>query len=317
MELLKKLAETNAPSGSEENVRKIISEEAGKYADDITVDTLGNLIVRKKGPGKRIMLTAHMDEPGVIATVIDDKGFVYFSPLGSVKPGALHGSKMVFLDGSIGIAASKAEKYEKTSDLYIDPLKKNTVSLGDSAVFATCFEVCGSIISGKAISSRAGCYILLQTLKSIQSSNNDLYFVFTVQHLLGSRGAGIAASRINPGYAISIGAAPCDDVPGGAKLPLKIGEGPSVKIMDNTIICHPVIKRRIIEAAKAENIKIQYEISEKEGSDSGAIHLRGAGAVSGAISIPIRYYNTAFEIADLYDVNGAAAILKKIIAEGI
>ena len=130
MELLKKLAEANAPSGSEENVRKIISEEAGKYADDITVDTLGNLIVRKKGPGKRIMLTAHMDEPGVIATVIDDKGFVYFSPLGSVKPGALHGSKMVFLDGSIGIAASKAEKYEKTSDLYIDPIKKNTVSWG-------------------------------------------------------------------------------------------------------------------------------------------------------------------------------------------
>ena len=167
MELLKKLAETNAPSGSEENVRKIISEEAGKYADDITVDTLGNLIVRKKGPGKRIMLTAHMDEPGVIATVIDDKGFVYFSPLGSVKPGALHGSKMVFLDGSIGIAASKAEKYEKQV-IYILTRLKEYRFLGDSAVLPL-VEVCGSIISGKAISSRAGCYILLQTLKAFKA----------------------------------------------------------------------------------------------------------------------------------------------------
>jgi len=47
--LIKELTELNGVSGNEDEVRKFIKEEAQKYADSITEDSMGNLICYKKG----------------------------------------------------------------------------------------------------------------------------------------------------------------------------------------------------------------------------------------------------------------------------
>ena len=46
--LLKLLTETFGPSGYEDAVRKVILKEVKPLADEVRVDALGNLIVRKK-----------------------------------------------------------------------------------------------------------------------------------------------------------------------------------------------------------------------------------------------------------------------------
>jgi len=72
--LIQKLTETFSPSGSESAIREVIRAEVEALADDVRVDALGNLIARKgkKGKtGRRIMLAAHMDEIGLIASHID------------------------------------------------------------------------------------------------------------------------------------------------------------------------------------------------------------------------------------------------------
>ena len=84
-DLLKKLTQITGVSGNEEEIRNVIIEEIKDKVDEITVDTLGNLIAVKKGSGKRIMVAAHMDEIGVIATYIDDNGFIRFSNIGGVS----------------------------------------------------------------------------------------------------------------------------------------------------------------------------------------------------------------------------------------
>ena len=61
-DLIQKLVETPGPSGSENVIREKIQAEVGAYADEMRVDALGSLIVRKgqKQPGGlRIMLSAH------------------------------------------------------------------------------------------------------------------------------------------------------------------------------------------------------------------------------------------------------------------
>ena len=75
-ELLKKLSELHGVSGNEAAVRKLILSEIQDKADDITVDTMGNIIALKKGKtsGKTIAVTANMDEPGCIISKITDKG---------------------------------------------------------------------------------------------------------------------------------------------------------------------------------------------------------------------------------------------------
>ena len=47
-QLLKTLTETYGPSGYEDAVRKVILKEVKPLADEVSVDALGNLIVRKK-----------------------------------------------------------------------------------------------------------------------------------------------------------------------------------------------------------------------------------------------------------------------------
>ena len=51
--LMKKLSDCFSPSGRENNIRELIINEIKEYADEINVDALGNLIVRKKGNGKK------------------------------------------------------------------------------------------------------------------------------------------------------------------------------------------------------------------------------------------------------------------------
>ena len=73
VELIKKLIEIPGVSGREDKIREAIRKEAEMYADEIICDPVGNLIVRKKGEGKRIMFCAHMDEIGFFATYIDEE----------------------------------------------------------------------------------------------------------------------------------------------------------------------------------------------------------------------------------------------------
>jgi len=54
-------------SGAEGEVRRLILGLIEKHVDDIQTDTMGNLIVTKKGTGKvslTVMVDAHMDEVG-------------------------------------------------------------------------------------------------------------------------------------------------------------------------------------------------------------------------------------------------------------
>ncbi len=78
-ELMKKLSDCFSPSGREQNIREMIINEIKDYADEINVDVLGNVIARKKGSGKKILFSAHMDQTGLIITHVDEKGFLRFS----------------------------------------------------------------------------------------------------------------------------------------------------------------------------------------------------------------------------------------------
>ncbi len=323
MALLKKLTQAFGPSGNEDAVRDIIIEEITPYADEYSVDTLGNLIVRKKGTGKKLMLCAHMDEIGVIATVVDDKKFVHFSGIGGVKVSALHQNKVVFANGEVGVVAEKSEKPTKVSDLYIDVLldckadNLYNISVGDVAVYDGKYDENGGFVSSKALDDRVGCYILIEVLKQIEKTDNDLYFVFSVQEELGLRGAKTAAFGISPDYAVAVDVTPCDDVPGGGKYPLKLGGGPAIKVKDGSVICHPRVKKLLEQAAKTGRVAVQYEVLDKGGTDAGAIHTSGAGVATGALSVPVRYLHTPCETASIADIEGAVTVLKSVCSEAL
>ena len=85
-DLLRRLTSIPAPSGREEQIRAFIQAELKDYCDELTVDTMGNLIAFKRGGKTKLQFAAHMDEIGVIVTAIDEQGFLRFSNIGGIRP---------------------------------------------------------------------------------------------------------------------------------------------------------------------------------------------------------------------------------------
>ena len=144
-------------SGDESAIRAAIRQAAEPYADDITEDALGNLIVHQKGAGKKIMLAAHMDSVGVIVTHIEQNGFLRFGAIGGLEAKALYQTMVRFQNGTVGVIAveeSKEEKEFKLTDLYIDigardrEEAKTMVMVGDTAAFSGALSGNGNRVMG-------------------------------------------------------------------------------------------------------------------------------------------------------------------------
>ncbi len=327
MELLKKLTQCFGPSGNEEDIREIIINELKDYSDEILLDPLGNLIVRKKGTGKKIMLAAHMDEISLIVTYIDENGFLRFSNIGGVSAFNSLYQKVSFRNGTIGII-SYEEKIEDMKELSLDKMyidigakdkeeAEKLVNIGDVASFIGSFNISKNRVSSKAIDDRIGCYVLIKALKTMQNTSNDLYFVFTVQEELGLRGAKTSSFSISPDYAIAVDVTRTGDTPECKPMAVKLGGGPAIKVKDSSIITHPFIRGLMVDTAKEQNIPYQMEILERGGTDSGAIHLTKGGIPSGVLSIPARYVHSPCELVDITDVENAIKLLKAILEKEI
>ena len=86
-ETLKELCALPGVSSCEDAVRDYIRAITAPYADRSYTDTLGNLIIEKKGvsPGtKKVMLAAHMDEVGLMVHTITEDGYLKFRPVGGI-----------------------------------------------------------------------------------------------------------------------------------------------------------------------------------------------------------------------------------------
>ncbi len=320
-ELMKKLSNCFSPSGRETNIRKLIENEIKDYVDEIKVDALGNLIAHKKGTGKKILFSAHMDQIGLIITHVDEKGFLRFSNVGGLKAKDLLGLRMIFDNGCEGVICSeKIEESEKLSmsKLFIDvastskEFTEKNFRVGDMCVFKTEYYETEDCVICKAADDRAGCYILIESIKNHTSSNNDVYYVFSVQEEVGCRGAGTAGYDINPDIAIAIDVTATGDTPDGIKMDVKLGGGAAIKLMDKSLITHPEIKNLLTNLAIENNIKYQYEVLEFGGTDAGPIHTTRAGIPSGVISIPTRNLHTSGEIFNKDDVTECIKLVSAI-----
>ena len=324
MKLLKTLTQAAGPSGNEERVRDVIIHEVQSYADEVITDPLGNLIVHKKGVGKKLMLDAHMDELGVIVTYIEENGLLRFSNLGGLKLHTIISQRVRFLNGVSGSVylEQNGEKEPKLSEMYIDigaqtkEEASHQVSVGDVAVFEGAFEEKGNRIVSKSLDDRVGCYVLIETLKRIKEPKNDLYFVFSVAEELGLRGAKTAPYHVHPDYAIAIDVTAAGDLPGKTKIAVKLGNGVCIKVKDNSVLCHPYMKRNLIDAAEKQGIAYQMEVLEGGRTDTGAIQHALGGIPSGCISLPTRYIHTPSEMIDKRDLDAAIRLLCAVIEEG-
>lgn len=310
--LMNELSDVFSPSGREKNIREYIENQIKDYVDEISVDALGNLIARKKGTGKKIMFSAHMDQIGMLITHIDEKGFMKFCNVGGLSPHKTLDQRVVFNNGTQGvICVEKIDDYGKMkiNDLYIDIMAlskeeaEKHVNIGDMCVVKTNYYENDGFVMCNALDDRIGCYIFIEALKAGINTDNDLYFVFSVQEEVGCRGAKTAGYAINPDLCVALDVTGTGDALNGVKMAVKLDGGAAIKLRDSSILVSEEVKDLMTNIAKENNIKYQYEILEAGGTDSGAVHTVREGVPSGVVSIPCRNIHSGNEIVSKSDVN--------------
>lgn len=325
-QLLQILTETFGPSGYEDEVRKIVRSEVEPFADEIRVDTLGNLIVRKRPTktsrdARKIMIAAHMDEIGVIASHVDENGFVRFSPIGGVFRRYVLGGRVRFLNGTQGIIGfdrlDNVNELPTLDKVYIDvgasTRKDCPVKIGDVAAFDRQYHDLGSRLVAKSMDNRVGVLVAIETLRALKSTPYDLYFVFTTQEEVGVRGATTSAYGIDPDVGIALDVAPSGDTPNSLRMEMALGKGPCIKIQDVSMISDPRVVQWMIQTAEKNRIPYQREVLLIGGTDARAIQLTRAGVPAGCISIPVRYVHSPSEMVDYSDVQNAVKLLTALL----
>lgn len=325
--LIQTLTAAHGPSGNEAGIRQVIADLAKPYADEVTEDTLGNLIVHKFGNGPKLMFAAHMDSIGFIVTHIEKEGFLRVGMLGGISPKEAVYTPVRFQNGIRGVIVPE-EKADfgtlKLDECYVDigaadeAAAKAMVQVGDTAIYDTpCFLNGGKVVS-PYLDNRISCAVMLEALTKIEECPNDLYLVFSCQEEVGLRGAKTAAWSIDPDYGIVVDVTDVEDTPGSEHCgTAQLGKGAAIKVMDSSVICHPDVVRRMEWLADEHSIKTQKDIMRGGGTDAGAIHTTRIGVLTGGISIPCRYIHTPVELAALDDAEACVRLMTAFIQSSL
>ena len=268
------------------------------------------------------MVAAHMDEIGVVVTHVDQRGFLRFSAIGAVRPLALLGARVRFLDGTIGVIG--LEKLEDSSK--IPPLEKffidvgaasresRGIKVGDVGCFHRTCEELGNRIIAKAMDDRIGCAVLIEVMRELDNSPHDISFVFTVQEEVGSRGAVTSGYGAKPEVALAVDVTFTGDTPECAPMAVELGAGPAIKIKDSGMLTHVGVKEWLLTTAEKADIPFQREVLVSGTTDASAIQTTRAGVPAGCVSIPTRYVHMPSEMVDYRDVLGAVKLLMEALS---
>ncbi len=332
MALLRALTEAVGVSGDEGEVRRLVREQIESLADEVRVDALGNLLALRRGSARRrvrVMLSAHMDEVGLMVSGVEPDGVLHVARVGGVTPNQLAGKAFWVgkgrVPGVIGLTPPHLTPAGDGRKLTFEQLRLDVgarsrdealerVRIGDRAAFATALTRLGDCVSAKALDDRLGVAILIELL-SAAPPNVDLLAAFSAQEEIGRRGAGVAAHSFDPEMAIAIDCTPARDLPtwDGAEnteYNCRLGLGPAVYTADRATVSDRRLLEHFETTARAARLPFQYRQPGGGATDAGAIHRARKGIPAITISIPVRYPHSAAGLVRIDDWRNTALLLQ-------
>jgi putative aminopeptidase FrvX len=333
--LLDKLLRPGAPSGHEGPAAAVWREEAS-FAS-LSTDGIGSSIARI-GEGKPLLsVVGHIDEIGLVITHIDEKGFLYFSPIGGWDPQVLVGQRVEvrgrdgIVPGVLGrkplhlLDTDQRKKVVEMKRLHIDvgatdrEEAEQLVRVGDPAVIsAGPMLLAGTRLASRAMDNRLGAYVALEALRRCHERGSlscSLAAVAAVQEEIGLYGARTSAFEVRPDVAVAIDVTHATDAPGIDEKELgshPLGSGPAIG-RGSTL--SPKVFELLVEAA--EEVGIDHTISasgRSTSTDADAIQISRSGIPTGLVSIPLRYMHSPVELVDLADVEATVELIASFAA---
>jgi len=331
-EFLIKMSNAIGVSGYESERADLIFEYFKQHCDEVSTDNIGNVIGFKKGKGKgKIMLSAHMDEIGLMVTTIDEKGFIGVTQVGGFDQRTLLAHEVVIhtkkgkIYGVIGVkpphitTEEEAKKSIKLEHLLIDTgydakEVKELVSIGDLVTInRQVIELKNNKIAGKCMDDTAGVATYATVFERLKGFEHDLdiYFVASSQEEVGVRGATVAADYIKPDLAIVLEAGFGKSSEGADDGKCLLGEGAEIVTGVNI---HRKMFKTLKEVAKKNGIKHQVTVyAGMTPTDCKAIQVSGQGVATSLLQVPTRYMHTSVETLLIDDVEATGRLMAEFI----
>ncbi|NOZ88328.1 MAG: M42 family metallopeptidase [Crenarchaeota archaeon] len=338
--LLKRLADSFGVSGYEDEIRGLVVDLLREAADELRVDRFGNVVAVKRGGrgSPHVLWDAHMDEIGFFVRYIDERGFLYLSPVGGWSERVLPGQRVrvrtrdgKLIRGVIGVKPPHLLRQEERDKVI--PLDKLFVDIGASSreealeagvevgspvdLDREAVRLLGARVTGKSFDDRVGVAVLVKAFREIDPGDATVTLVVAVQEEVGLKGARVAAQQLQPDAAIAVDVTAISDVPDTPRQDwvAELGKGPVLKVADGRsasgLIASPKLLRLLRETAESLGIPYQLAVLPGGTTDATAIALTGRGVPAAVVAVPTRYIHSPVELLDLRDAVAASMLVRE------
>lgn len=326
--LLEMLLNETSVSGDEFDLQDKLEAHMKPFADRCERDAVGDGVYTVCGDGgKKILMSAHLDEIGLMVTGATSDGFLKVINSGGIQsrtyPG--HSVRIKTRDGIVYgsvVVDSEALRGEKFSvkDLLIDigaSTKEEALSrvrIGDTAAPDSVIrELMGGRILARGLDDKTGVYVIMEALKRIKEhgSANTVSAAATAGEETSKHGARWVAERSCPDEAVIVDVTYTSDYDGMRSAEwgeVALGKGPVLCINP---ICDKRMNQALMDIAEKEGIPYQTEVSGgRSCTDADEIHFAGDGVPVALVSIPLRYMHSPAEVADSKDLENTIRLLE-------
>ena len=327
IEKLNKLTQLHAIASNEVEVTSYLKSS---LKGQITKDRLGS-VVASTGEGGQVLITAPIDEVGMIVTQVTKQGLLKFQNVGfihaknSINQLFLVTTKdKTFLATLIGKpltyqAGEELSKVEDFKSLYLDAGFKSDkeafdkgIQIGDMVTrYAEFKSLENDRFISKALDTRSSVYVLSELLEEVENLKVALNAAFTVQNKMNMKGAKTASYMIEPELAISLDTMESTD----HTIPdfIKLGGGPVISFYDQGLIAHPKLRNYVLNLCKLNEIPYQEAHQQSVISEGHYLQLSKLGAATLSIGIPIKNKHSHHQMIDYSDLVHTKKLLKLFV----
>jgi endoglucanase len=336
-QLMKALTEAPGPSAFEESVREIVVQEFEALGAELRFDGLGSVLATLPGTanGPVVMVTAHLDEVGLMVQHITADGFLRVKMLGGLLGQALPDQRWTILGSKgpvLGISGlrtvhvtppSQRDRVWGLEEIFLDvgatsreEVEAMGVRPGDGIAPQSDFAVLANgRYAAKAWDDRVGLAVMLVAARRIRSEGiripANVVWVATTQEEIGLRGAQTAVALAQPELGISIEAGVAADFPGigPTQAQERLGNGPGMFLLDSSMIPNRKLRDFMFSVAADAGIPLQPDVLTGYGEDGAEIQRFDSGRPSVNITVPTRYLHSHTGVIQRSDFDQAVQLL--------
>src|SRR5690554_3705862 len=321
---LNKLTQLNAIASHENEVIDYLKANLkGKSSSD----RLGS-VISSQGAGKSVLITAPIDEVGMIVSYITSKGLLKVQPVGSLPlKNVLHQRFLITSKDKTFPAVSLAKDDTSQSknipknfnEVYLDAGFKSQeeviqagIQIGDMITrYSEPLIMQNDSYVAKALDGRASAYALYALTDQLANLKVQFNAAFTVQHKMHMKGAKTSSYKTSPDLAINLTTHGVDL--NGGDTSVKLGHGPIIYFYDKGLIAHTGLRTYMESISKKYDIPFQLAHQLDEIGEGHYLQFTHMGAATLSLALPIAHKNSHQETVHLKDVDNLIKLLKHFV----